>query len=382
MINFSDRKVAIIHDEFTRRGGAEVVVEEMLRLIPQAQLFALYAGTPKIRVGDREMRIKCSFLQKLPLWWRRHPSRMLPLLPQAAEQFDLAGFDLVISSASGFCKGVITRVDVPHLCYCHTPTRYLWEATHDAIKATWPGGRWLARLVLHYLRLVDFAAAQRVDRFAANSKYTQKRIANYYRRTSDVIYPPIDTAFFTPAAEENKFQLNRQDRYFLCVGRCNANKRFDQVIKVMNKLGYPLVVIGRGRESKKWQRLAGDRTKFVGQVDRIELRKYYRQARALIQPGIEDFGMAAAESLACGTPVIALGKGGVMEIVRPDETGIVYEDQSEEELAEALRRFNLLEKKFTRERLQNSVLRFSQRKWQTAMLSVMQTMLKGVGNSE
>ena len=375
MINLSDKHVAIVHDEFTRRGGAEIVVEELIRLLPQAMIFALYAGTPTIIVDGQTKPINCSFLQKLPLWFRRHPSRVLPLLPHAVEQFDLAEFDLVISSASGLCKGVITRVDVPHLSYCHTPTRYLWDSTHEAIGLAWPGTRWLARLVFHYLRIVDFAAAQRVDQFIANSKFTQQRIATYYGRKSEVIYPPIDTTFFTPSSEENKYQLKRHDRYFLCVGRCSASKKFDQVIKVMNKLNYPLIVIGRGREQKKWRQMAGNKTRFINQVNREKLRKYYRQATALVQPGIEDFGMATAESLACGTPVIALGEGGVGEIVRHGETGVLYEDQSEEALAEAVRKFKQLEKKFSRGRLQNSVLHFSRYNWQRRMTDAIRAIL-------
>jgi glycosyltransferase involved in cell wall biosynthesis len=377
MINFQDRRVAIVHDEFTRRGGAEIVVENIIRLIPQATIFALYAGQPKIVVDGQERDINCTFLQKFPLWFRRHPRRLLLLLPHAVEQFDLATFGVVISSASGLCKGVITRVDVPHLCYCHTPTRYLWDATHDAVKLAWPGTRWLARLVFHYLRIVDYAAAQRVDFFVANSQFTQQRIATYYGRNSDVIYPPIDTAFFTPSPAENKNQLPRNEQYFLCVGRCNASKKFDQVIKVMRKLNYPLVIIGRGGAQKQWRKIAGKKTRFINQVSREELRRYYRQAKALVQPGIEDFGMATAESLACGTPVIAMAEGGAKEIVRHRETGVLYEDGSEESLAEAVRMFNQLEKHFKRELLQYSVLRFNQQNWEKAMEKKIQALLDG-----
>ena len=382
MINFSDRRIAVVHDEFTRRGGAEIVVEELIRLVPQASIFALYAGKPLISVDGNTKTISCSFLQRLPVWFRKHPSRLLPLLPQAVEQFDLADFDLVISSASGLCKGVITRVDVPHLCYCHAPTRYLWDSTHEALNRAWPGTRWLARLAFHYLRIVDFAAAQRVDCFLANSKYTQQRIATYYGRQSEVVYPPVDTAFFTPSTEENKYQLKRNDRYFLCVGRLNASKHFDQVVRVMGKLDYPLVVVGRGPERHKWRQMAGNNTIFVSQIDRISLRKYYRQARALVQPGVEDFGMATAECLACGTPVIALNKGGAAEIVKHGETGILYDDQSEEGLAEAVRQFNQREKGYSRERLQQSVLNFSRRHWQAKLLNKIRTMIPERGADE
>lgn len=353
--------MALVHDELTRRGGAEIVLEELLRLFPKADVYTLYAGKPLLMVDGITYHIRTSFLQRWPLWFRRHPSRLLPLLPHAAEQFDLSAYDLVITSASSFAKSVVTRVNVPHLCYCHCPTRYLWDTTHEVVARQ----RWLMRgagtALLHYLRLADFTAAQRVDVFLANSRYTQQRIKSYYRRSSAVAYPPIDTTYFTPQSSA----LGRGGRqesdpsYFLVVGRLTALKNFDQAIAVCEKLELPLVVVGTGDNLTRLKKLAGKYTRFVGGVSRVQLRKYFREARALLQPGREDFGMVAAEALACGTPVIALSHGGAAEVVEHGVTGILYNDPMEESLAEALRQFLFKENSFNREVLQQSVLRFS-----------------------
>ena len=367
-----DLKIGIVHDELTRRGGAEIVLEELIRLFPRADVYTLYSGKPQIKVDKRIIEVGTSFLQKMPLWFRKHPSRLLLALPHAAEQFDLSSYDLVISSSSGFSKAVITRVNVLHLCYCHTPTRYLWDATHEVVKRTNKIILWPAKLVFHYLRIADYAAAQRVDRFIANSKYTNRRIRSYYRRKSEVIYPPIDTAFFTPAPTQHEHYMDQKDRYFLCVGRLTKAKHFNQAMRVMVKLGLPLVVIGKGRDVISLRKYVGSKVRIIDTVSREELRSYYRNARAFLQTGVEDFGMASAESLACGTPVIALGRGGAKEIVDDGMTGVLYEYGSDEALADAVRRFVLIEKKFKRELLQSSVLKFSRQSWQRKMLGVIE----------
>jgi glycosyltransferase involved in cell wall biosynthesis len=361
-----DLKIAIVHDELTRRGGAEIVLEELLRLFPKADIYTLYAGKqPQIKIDNETKDVKTSYLQKAPLWFKRHPSRLLLALPHAAEQFDLSAYNLVISSSSAFSKAVVTRVNVMHLCYCHTPTRYLWDATHEVLKRNKSILVWPARFILHYLRIVDYAAAQRVDKFIANSVYTKKRIKSYYRRNSEVIYPPIDTTFFTPSATENEYQ----NKYFLCVGRLSQAKHYDQAVRVSSKLGMQLIVIGRGRDNANLRKHANNKVKFINNVTKEELRTYYRQARALIQTGVEDFGMASAESLACGTPVIALGRGGAQEIIDDGVTGVLYEDQTDEALADAIRRFTDIEKKFKRGILQSSVLKFSTHNWQEKIIN-------------
>lgn len=334
-------RIALVHDELIRRGGAEVVFEEMLKIFPQADVYALYAGGGSLTVNGVRHPITASFLQKFPKWMRRHPKYVLPLLPHAAEQFDFSQYDLVLSSASAFAKAIVTRANVPHVCYCHTPTRYLWDRRPTGISAP----------LLHYLRIADYAAAQRVDVYLANSKYTQRRIEKYYRRTSEVVYPPVRTDFFFP--------LPQPRRHLLVVGRLTPSKRFADAIAVCEKLRLPLVVVGIGSEFSRWRKLAGKYTTFRGYASDLELRDLYRSARALLQPGVEDFGITSVETLACGTPVVAQAAGGVKEIVSHRRQGILYQGQGVEALAEGIRQFLGWEAKVEPSALQARAMEFS-----------------------
>ncbi len=359
-------KIALIHDELTRRGGAEIVFEELIRLFPQADIYALYAGKPMIKVSNVTRRVETTFLQSFPIWFRRHPRRLLPLLPLAAEQLDFSRYDVVISSASGFVKNIITRANVPHVCYCHTPPRYLWEDTQAALRRVPRWSRLPAQVVLHVLRLFDYAAAQRVDSYIANSAWTRDRIETYYGRNSTVISPPIDTTFFTPGRRSAE---SRRQKPFLCVGRLTPAKRFEQAIIACEKLELPLVIVGSGDHRSNLEKIAGRHTRFVGRLSREELRSYYRSARALLQPGEEDFGMAAVEALACGTPVIACGIGAAKEIVESPTTGLTYKLPRVEALAEAIRRFiTTIEVKVDREAMQRKAFSFSKIRWQQAIM--------------
>ncbi len=364
--------MALVHDELTRRGGAEVVLEEMVRVFPQADVFTLYAGTPKMVVGGQEIDINTSFLQKFPLWFKRHPGRVLMFLPHAAEQFDLSEYDLVVSSASSFAKSVVTRINVPHICYCHTPTRYLWNSTHEIIKKASFYKRPLLRVLLHCLRLSDYAAAQRVDYFLANSQYTKHRIYKYYRRFSEVVYPPIDTSFFYPCPGDYKKDSRG---YFLVVGRLSSAKNFDQAIRVCDKLGFRLAVVGSGPEERRLRKIAGGHVFFKGSVNNEELRKYYRNAWALLQPGEEDFGMAAAEALGCGTPIIGYGRGGAKEIVEDGVTGVLYNEPREEMLADAIRWYISKKKFFDLKKARASVLKYSRENFAESLKKCAQTAL-------
>jgi len=361
-------RVAIVHDELVRRGGAELVLEELIRMYPQADIYALYAGNiPKLTVDGRTYDVHTSSLQAWPAWFRKHPGRMLPFLPQAVEQFDLSKYDIVISSASGFAKGVITRSHIPHLCYCHTPTRYLWDASRSAL-ASRPHSRFILGALFHFLRMIDFAAAQRPTSYVANSQYTQQKIKTYYQKESVVIYPPIDTQFYSPGPTRKS--------YFLCVGRLTREKKFDHAITVAEKLGLKLIIAGTGSDRAQLERLAGKHTTFAGSVSREQLRELYRGARALIQPGIEDFGMTAAEALACGTPVIAYGTGGAREIVRSGVHGILYQEQLPETLAEAIRNFLRIERAFDPGNLQKQGMKFATNRFRQDITRQVEYLLK------
>lgn len=347
-------RIAIIHDELVRRGGAERVLDELLRIFPQAHVYALYASnTPFIQVDGRTYPIRTTFLQSFPLWFRKHPKRLAPLLLHAAERIDLSDYDLVISSSSAFAKGVITRSHVPHISYCHTPTRYVWEREPKGI---------VESVAQHILKMTDYAAAQRPDMYIANSEYTQNRIQKYYRKGSTVVYPPVAADFFTPNPNIKK------GAYFLCVGRLTPAKYFEHAIHVCEKLRLPLRIVGSGLHRKKLEKIAGPYTTFFGKLSQKELRMQYQGARALLQPGVEDFGIASVEALACGTPVIAAGKGGVTEIISSQKYGVLYREPVQELLADAIRRFIDVEHSYTPAALQAHALRFSSSRFRTQLL--------------
>jgi glycosyltransferase involved in cell wall biosynthesis len=260
---------------------------------------------------------------------------LLPLMPMALEHFDLRDYDLVISSESGPAKGVLTRADTLHICYCHTPMRYLWdlypEYVHDLVRSRFR--RMMMAPVANYLRLWDYSTAARVDDFVANGENTRKRIWKAYRREAHVIHPPVavETFFHRPAED-----------YFLMVSELVPYKRLDYAARFFGRTGRRLKIAGDGPEFKRLRKIAGGAVEFCGRVSDAELRDLYARCRALVVPGEEDFGITMVEALASGKPVIALGRGGAVEIV-PDGAGALYEEAREEQLAAAVARFEDLE---------------------------------------
>lgn len=362
-MSLGDLKVALVHDELVRRGGAEQVVEELLHIFPQADVYALYSSNnPRLTAGGKTYVIHTTFLQKFPLWFRRHPRRLVALLAHAVERIDLSDYDLVISSSSAFAKGVITRSNIPHICYCHTPTRYLWERRERGMRA----------LGQHFLRLADFAGGQRPDSYLANSRYTAQRVWRYYRRRSAVVYPPIHTEFYTP--------LPIPRLHFLAVGRLVQSKYFDQAITVCEKLRLPLRIVGVGQKYKQLKQLAGKYTTFLGKLSDEQLREQYRGARALLQPGVEDFGMASVEALACGTPIIAVNAGGIREIVTSPTLGILYRESQPELLAEAIRQFLERDEPFNPATLQQAALKFSRAQFAAGITKTVEATLSARQN--
>jgi len=280
----------------------------------------------------RSWDIRTSFMDKLPLVKRYHQP-FLPLYPLAFEGFDLAGYDLVISNKSGFCHGVITSPDTLHICYCLTPTRFLWNYPGYARRE---GLGRLARLALppflNYLRLWDRAAADRVDHFIAISWTVQRRIAKYYRRDSIVIHPPVDTSKYTPS--------DYHDDYFLIVSRLIPYKRIDLAVRAFNELGLPLVIIGDGRDCHSLRALARSNIEFLGHIPDGKLGDYFARCRAFIFPGQEDFGIAPVEAQAAGRPVIAYAAGGALDTVREGVTGAFFYDQTPEALIQVIKEFD------------------------------------------
>lgn len=323
-------KVALLHDHLYQAGGAERVLFALARMFPDAPIYTVVYNREQIR-GFESCDIRTSFIQKLPLgdtqfkWY-------LPLLPAAIEELDLSGYDVVISSASGLIKGALTQANTLHICYCHTPTRYLWSDTHRYRKELrLPIIKQLLPLLLNRLRNWDQLAAQRVDRYIANSYFVAQRIRNYYRRESEVIYPPVDTHEYTIAP--------RVGNYFLVVSRLRPYKKVDLVIRAFNKLHLPLKIAGIGEEESYLRSIARPNIEFLGAVSESEKRKLMSECLAFIHPQEEDFGITAIEAMSAGRPVIAYGAGGALETVRQGETGLLFPEQTWESLVDTIIHF-------------------------------------------
>lgn len=326
-------KIALIHDYLIQCGGAEQVLKALSEIRPEAPIFTIVANkkTSEYYFGKRP--IITSFLQKMPggsrlyQWW-------LPLMPAAVENFNLSSYDAVISSASSFAKGVLTHPGSRHICYCHTPTRYLWSDSHNYLKEL--KVNWLIKkilpLTLRDLRLWDRLAADRVDYFIANSQTVQARIKKYYNRDSVVIYPPVETARFSISSAPKK--------YFLAGGRLVPYKRIDLAVKACSRLNAPLIVFGVGPEEKYLKSIAKGNIKFLGKISDEHKARLFSSCIAYINPQEEDFGITAIEAMASGRPVIAFKKGGARETVKAGETGEFFDEQIWEDLADVLMRFD------------------------------------------
>ena len=340
-------RTAIVHYWLLDRRGGEKVLDALCRLLPEADLFTLFLAPQTLSQEIRLHRITTSFLNPLRRWHRT----MLPLMPMALESFDLRGYDLVVSSESGPAKGVIVSSSTRHVCYCHTPPRYLWDL-YPAYRNEWTASRWKRAAMMpltHYLRLWDYASAARVDQFVANSRNVQTRIRKTYRRDSEVVYPPVDVdSFYWKPAED----------YFLVVSGLVPYKRIDCAVRVFTGNGRRLLIAGAGPEYGRLRAAAGPNITFLGRVPDADLRELYARCRALVLPGEEDFGLTPVEALASGKPVIALGRGGALESVS-GFGGVLYEQPSDECLEAAVECFESIEPRFRPSALQAQARRFS-----------------------
>ena len=325
-------RVALVHDYLAQDGGAERVLKSLHEIWPDAPIFVLFHDRKKINFISPE-NVTESFLAKLP-FNRRAYQWYLPWMPLATENHNLKNFDVVISTASKYAKGVITGPNTLHISYCHTPPRFLWADNYTYISDL--KQNWLVKFILphviHRLRLWDKMSVDRVDNFVANSRTVQQRINKYYRRESDIIYPPVNTAIFAP-------QTNMGD-YFVAGGRLVAYKRFDLIINVFNRLGWPLKIFGIGPELESLQKKSKTNIEFLGHISEKAKAELLSGMRAFIHPQLEDFGITAIEAMASGRPVIAYAAGGATETVMPNETGIFFHKQTWESLLNTLLNFN------------------------------------------
>lgn len=335
-------RVALVHDWLTGMRGGEKVLEEMVRIFPEAEIFTLFHFPGTVSEELEARPIHTTFLQRLPALRRRY-RHYLPLFPRAIESFDLRSFDLVLSTSHCVAKGVRAPSGVPHLCYCHTPMRYVW----DQQAVYFPPSRSPVALVrdalLARLRDWDRRTADRPTHYLANSSFVRDRIRRYYDRDATVLAPPVDIDFFRPDPG-----LDRRT-HLLCVAALNPYKRVGDAIEVATRMGLPLAVVGTGPDEQRLRRRiadlgAQDRIILHGRVPANELLRLYQQAIAFVQPGIEDFGIAAVEALASGTPVVAAAFGGVMDIVEHPADGVLFDvDGGLEALTEAIERVATLD---------------------------------------
>jgi len=331
-------KVALVHELLTMKGGAERTLRVLAEMFPQAPIFTLLYDEKKTGDWFPKERVQWSTLQKFAVLSTNH-HLYLPLFPGAIEAFDFNGFDLVISSSSAFAHGIITNGKPKHISYVHSPARYLWDRFHD-VQSTTPNplARRYHSLIAHKLRIWDAEAARRPDLTLAASTEVQRRIALYWDKESTVLYPPIEDSWFTEHKDMHT-QLEHPD-YFLVVSTLARYKRIDLAIHACNETAQHLKIVGDGPDMARLKALAGPTIEFYGQRQGEELADLYANAKAVIFPGHEDFGLVPLEAMACGTPVIAYRGGGALETVLEDRTGTFFDEPTALSLTQALQSFD------------------------------------------
>ncbi len=362
MTPMENAKVALVHDWLTGQRGGEKVLEVLAEIFPKAPIYTLFHIKGSQHPDIEKRLIRTSFLQRMPFLEKKY-RYYLPLFPLAVEMFDLQEYDLVVSTSHCVAKGAIPAPDALHVCYIHSPMRYAWNLyfSYFAPERLSPFSRWLIPPVIHRLRTWDTASAARVDRFIANSANVARRVGKYYRRAADVIPPPVDTEFYRPDDS-----VPRAD-YHLIVSALVPYKRIDIAIDAFNRTGAPLKIVGTGPEFQALRRRARANVKFLGAVGAAHLRHLYQGAVAFLLPGEEDFGIATLEAQACGTPVIAYGRGGSLETVVSGETGLLFEEPTVAGLLGALDKFRT----FTcnRETIRSNAMRFSRERFKEGISS-------------
>ncbi|PDT50435.1 glycosyl transferase [Sinorhizobium fredii] len=352
--------------------GGEKVVESLCEMFPEADIFTLVLDERRISKALKTHRIVTSFIQKIP-GGRRFYRQLLPLMPFALEQFDLTGYDLIISSESGPAKGIVPGPGSVHICYCHSPMRYIWDHYHVYLHETGWVGRTAMAVFAPMLRAWDVTTASRVDHFVANSHHVAKRIQRFYGRGSTVINPPVAVEDFCATQPAGDF--------YLCAGHLVGYKRVDLAIETFNQMDRPLVVIGGGPQFKALQKIAGPKTKLMGAQEFPVLKDYMERCRALVFPGEEDFGIVPVEAMACGRPVIVFNRGGARETVSSDAVGVKFDIQSVESLVTAVRRFEAVEHTFDTLAIRKHAEKFNKSVFQTRLRALIDREMAAKGEA-
>ena len=334
-------KVAIVHDFLLKLGGAERVVKALSDMFPEAPIYTILYDEDKVGDVFPKEKIRTSFLQKYPKFLRNKYKFLINRIPRAIEEMDFDEFDLVISSNTAFCHGIITSTNTKHICYCHSPMRYAWDWTNEYRREHNIKGlkNILYAPLLKSLREWDKVSSDRPNLYLANSQTVSNRIKKYYRINSDVVHPPVETGRFKVSKEHSN--------YFLIVSTLTPYKRIDLAVQLFNKIGRRLVIIGDGAHRQYLESIAGENIEFLGFKDDDTVTEYMQNCRAFIFPGEEDFGMTPVEAMACGKPVLAFGKGGCTETIVSGKTGEFFFEESVEAMEDGLARL-LYNEKFYR----------------------------------
>ena len=372
-------KIALIHDWFLGLGGAERTLKVLHEMFPEAPIYTFFYNKKFTDYFLPNTKIKPSFIQSLFKLRIFNHKLFLPLLPIAAESFDLSQFDLVISSSIAFSKGLVLKPKTKHICYCYSPTRFLWDWHHEYLKS-YPHARlsladWGTKILQHFLRIWDRQAANRVDQFVAISKTVQQRIKKYYGRDSIIVYPPtnqLEAQGHSVPEDAQKYHGSSLKDYFLVVSRLFPHKNIDLTIKAFNKLELPLVIVGSGPEYDKLKKLIENKSmiKLVGEVLDEELGGYYQNSKAFIMPQEEDFGLTPLEAMSFGKPVLALKKGGALEYVLEGINGEFFDDPHPAVLADGVRRLNENYKNYSSLVIKKTAERFSRSRFEKEIKNI------------
>jgi glycosyltransferase involved in cell wall biosynthesis len=377
-------RIALVHDWLTGMRGGEKCLEVLCEMFPEAPIYTIVYRPGSVSSLITSHKIHTSFIQRLPLGVR-HYRRFLPLFPAAVEHFELRGFDLVISSSHCAAKGVVVHAGTRHLCYCHTPMRYVWNAYEEyfgGARARTPTGLAMT-LLAPWLRAWDVNTSRRVDHFVANSRTVAGRIERYYGRSASVVHPWVDTDVFVPAnvpgehPGEHPGDDPREGPY-LMVTALVPYKRVELAVQAAARANLDLVVVGEGPERRRLERIAGPKVRFTGWLETGELVRQYQSCRALLFPGEEDFGIVPLEAMACGRPVVALGRGGATETVVEGETGVFFDAPEPESLAEAIQRLEA--GRWDPERIRRRALEFSRDRYRQGMEREIQRVMEAPGD--
>jgi glycosyltransferase involved in cell wall biosynthesis len=362
------KRVAIIHYWLVGMRGGERVLERLIHLYPQADIFTHVYNPNAVSQTIRSRVVRATFIDRLP-WAKQHYQKYLPLMPLALEQIDLRGYDLVISSESGPAKGVIAAPDALHICYCHSPMRYLWDHYHEYLETAGLVSRLAMPLIFNRLRQWDTASAARVDTIIANSSFIQKRIRRAWRRESHVVHPCVSVADFSPSPDVGSG--------YLWVSQLRPYKRAMLAVDAFNRLGLPLTIVGDGPQSDELRKRAKPNISFVRRLTYAELQIAYATCRGLVFTPEEDFGIVPVEANASGRPVIAFGRGGVTDSIIPNETGIFFDEQTPDSLCDAIERFEQWLPEFDPQRAVANAARFSPERFDAGFRAVVAAATNG-----